>query len=345
MKESAELPTGPALLEDERFIRGHVWPLLAEFEGGPPPGSVFGLRMERGRASRRCAVAEYTFVGPVRIIAKLYPEVTEGRVAYEILQSFWRQGFGPGSPYRVTEPIAYLPEPQVLVMRGALGDALPMQEAQGREALRNGLRRAARWLSALHAWPLQLGPGEDVLYGAFRLTRRVTEAALCRPDIEEVLRRATEELAARGEAVGGRRTQVPTHGRYHPKNVFLAPSCVTAVNLDRAALADPMKDVGEFVHRLRWDGARAGQSSDALEESTETFLSEYAWCSPADLSSLSYHWSYSVLWTMLGVACSRRIDGQAWEKQSDFLTAEFEQVPGRAAACLAIHRDNWNPAR
>lgn len=340
MKESAELPTGPALLEDERFIWGHVWPLLAQLDDRPPQGSVFGLRMERGRGTRRRAVAEYTFVGPIRIIAKLYPDVTEGRTAYEVLQRLWRQGFGPDSPYRVTEPIAYLPEHRVLVMRGAFGDALPMHEARGREALRNGLRRAARWLGVLHSSPLQLGRREDVLYGAFRLTRRVTEAALVRPDLEGVLRRATEKLAARGEAVGGPRTRVPTHGRYHPKHVFLAPQCVTVVNLDRAALADPMKDVGEFIHRIRWDGARAGQSSEALEESAESFLSEYAWCSPAGLSSLAYHWSYSVLWTMLGVACSRRIDGPAWEEQSDFLTAEFEQVPGRAAACVAIHRDS-----
>jgi aminoglycoside phosphotransferase (APT) family kinase protein len=303
----SRLPVGLQLLEDERFVRDRVWPLLSRRGEGGPPSSAFGLRVHLRRGDRRRAVAEYSFEGPTRVVAKLYLDAAKGRAAYRILRSLWKRGFGPRSRYRVPEPIAYLAECEVLLMRAAPGDALGGREPRGSEASMDRMSGAARWLAALHASPLRLGPREDVAQDVLRLARRAAKGAASRPDLEDVFRRSLEELARRCPAAAAPGGQVQTHGRYHAEHVFLAPDCVTVVDLDRAALADPGKDVGEFLHRLRWEAAKAGLGDDALEEPTEAFLDEYARHSRVGLSGLAYHWSYSILWSLLGVACRPRM--------------------------------------
>ena len=323
---------GAKILEDEGFVWEHVWPRLARGGDGVPLRTGFGLTVHRSSTGRRHAVAEYSFDESRRVVAKLYTDADEGRAAYGALLTLWQRGFGASSPYRVPEPIAYLPEDGVLLMGRADGEALGGLETLDGEAFRDGLTQAARWLGALHASPLRVGPEEDRLRDAFRMSRRLTEAARCRPDLEDVFRRAVEELATRCLQVGEARTLVQTHRRYDATRVFLAPDHITVIGLDRAAVADPMKDVGEFVHRLRWDGAMAGLGGTAIEESTQAFLAEYTRCSATDLSSLAYQWSYSILWSLLGLACSRRTGERDWEARSHLLLEEFEYVPRIAAA-------------
>jgi hypothetical protein len=291
------VPPTPQLLEDDDFVWSRVWPLLSFDRETAGPGSPFELAMHRIHPDGRRAVAEYTFEGRLSVVAKLYGDAAEASAAYQVLCSLWRRGFGPRSLYRVAEPIAHLPDHGVVVMRAAPGNRLRALHARGREELQEGLRKAARWLVALHASRLRLGPREDVAYGVSRLARRASIAIACRADLEDFVRRAMEELARRGAAADGPKGPVQTHGRYHAEHVFLAPHGVTVIDLDRAAVADPMKDVGEFLHRLRWQAAREGWGSQALEESTDAFLSEYARHRPVPIAGLTYHWSYSILWT------------------------------------------------
>jgi hypothetical protein len=316
-------------LEDERFIWRHVWPRIAGGDGGTP-STGFGLTVHRSERGRRHAVAEYSF-GKANVVAKLYSDGDEGRSAHHILRTLRQRGFGASSPFRVPEPIAYLPEHGVLLMERAQGEALGGLEMLDRGAFKDGLSQAARWLGALHVSLLRVGPQEDRLRDAFRMSRRLTEAVRCRPDLEDLFRRAVEELASRGTRVSEPKEPAQAHGRYHAPRVFLAADHVTVIGLDRAVVADPMRDVGEFVHRLRWDEAMAGLGNDAIEESTHAFLTEYSRCTFADLPSLTYQWSYSILWSLLGLACSRRDEGD-WDERSHFLFEEFEHVPRLATA-------------
>jgi hypothetical protein len=325
------LPTGSRLLEDERFVWEHVWPRLSRDGDNAPQSVNLELTMHRSPRGRRHAVAEYAFDGSANVVAKLYPNSDEGHAAYSIVTSLWRQGFGPHSPYQVPEPIAYLPELGVLLMRKARGQGLSGL-AIDTEAFKKGVQRAARWLGALHISALRLGPVEDRLRSAFRLSRRVAIASKRRPDLEELFRRALEELAARGAKVPEPRRLAQTHRRYHAERVFVATDCVTAVGLDRLAVADPMKDVGEFVHRLRWDSANARMREAHIDKLTDAFLGEYARCGSADFSALAYQWSYSVLWTLLGVASSQREVTEDREEWSELLQEEFRSIPRLVAS-------------
>lgn len=260
------LPKGVALLEDERFVRECVAPLVASGATTDSRGPAFRTRMHARRGIRSRAVAEYSFGGRSHVVAKLYLDVAEGRTAYQIHSRLWRDGgFGGGSPYRVPEPIAYLAEHGVVLMRAAPGGPLCSVEQRDRQAFEEGLRGAARWLAALHASPLRLGPRQEVAHEVARLARRAATATACRPDLERAFRRAMEELDARRPAHPDLGPPVQTHGRYHAEHVFLRPEFVTVIDLDRSAVSDAAKDVGEFLHRLRWLGGQVAMGRPCSE--------------------------------------------------------------------------------
>jgi hypothetical protein len=319
------------LLEDEDFVRRRVWPLVSGGGEKRPPPAAFRVTLHRHRRDGRL-VAAYCFEEAEQVFAKLYPDRVAGRGVHRITASLWSHGFGRGSPHRVPEPLGYLEEYGVLLMRPAAGDRFTGAAADELEALARGARRAARWLAALHASPLRLGPRVDAAHGALRLARRAAKAAASRPDLADLFRAALGELEQRLTAEPG--PPVQTHGRFHAGHVFVAPRWVTVVDLDRACVADPAQDVGEFLHALRWEGAKRRWSDDAVEEACDAFLDAYSQQRPDPLTALTYYWSYSVLWALLGLAFRRRPGRTAWDARSDFLRAEFDDVPQRAAALL-----------
>jgi hypothetical protein len=290
-----------------------------------------GAKVKRHRARGERTVLEYRFDGGLRLFAKHYPNPKDARDAYEILCVLWSQGFGQGSPHCVAEPLACFADWGVVVTRAATGHRLT--KLAGRpEAWEDGLRAAAGWLARLHAVPLELGPCEDMAQGVFRLTRRAARAAAHHPELERLLVCLIEELAVRARRVGESRPQAQTHGRYHAGHVFVAPESVTVIDLDRAGLADPAKDVGEFLHRLRAQTMEAGLGEDAAERASLAFLEEYA--AQADSvvpGGLVYHWSYSILATLLRLL---EVDREGWQRRLEFYRAEFEDVP-RCAVTLS----------
>ena len=281
------------------------------------------------RARGRSTVLEYRFRGGVRLIAKRYAQRADALASYEALRLLHEHGFGPGSLHRVPEPLGCFPDWGVVLMRPARGHCLPTVVARP-AAWEDGLRRAARWLAQLHAVSADLaGPREDVAQGVFRLARRAARAAGQRPSVETLLVRLIEELAERARSVAASSLMVPTHGRYHPGHVFVAPHSVTVIDLDRAALADPARDVGEFLHHLRAEARRARLSDEAADRAALAFVEEYAAHADTVPSGVAYFWSYSVLSKLLRVV---ELDHERWEKRLKFYRAEFEAVPMRARA-------------
>jgi phosphotransferase family enzyme len=315
-------PSGK-LLEDEAFVREHVWLRVLRARGGAAGRFGYRLTLHRSSRGRRHAVAEYTFDPSTRVVAKLYPDGDEGHRVYEILRTLHQHDFGSRAAYRVPEPIAYLPNQGVLLMERADGDRLTSLESTSPSAFREGLGSAARWLAALHDSPVRVGPREDGLRDAFRLSRRIARASRCRPDLAQFFERAIREITRWSGPVTDPAMLVQSHRRYQPSRVFLTPEHVTVTGLDRAAVGDPMKDVGEFIHRLRWSGVKAGLRDTSIEESTHVFLEAYARTAVTDRPSLPYQWQYAILWTLSGLACSRgsRQNGltEHWDRTAEDL--------------------------
>ena len=317
--------TGLGLLQDERFIRARISPFLSPNGESTLQGSI-DVTVHRTRGDGR-GVVEYRFDGRLRVIAKLYVDQAKGLAVHAIHGALWENGFNAGSRYRVPQPIAYLPEHGILLMDVASGESLRGVPLRNWDRFKEGLAEAARWLAALHRWPHAVGPVADVAEDFSRLARLEGEATACRPTEAELFRAEMDELRRRYESIGTSRMHVQTHGRYHIDHVFLAPGCVTVVDLDRAAVSEAARDVGEFLHRLRWEVARMRLGKAAMHEATEVFLAEYVRHSDRDLSGLPFYWSCSILSALLGSVCKPRPAGRHGDKRLRHLRREFDRVP------------------
>jgi aminoglycoside phosphotransferase (APT) family kinase protein len=308
-----------ALLSNDDFVRTEVWPLLGE--GEPPPVT---------RHEHRHGIVEYRFDGVRRVFAKPVEDADEARATFEIQRALWQHGFGEGSRYAVAEPIAYLAEQGILLVGAAAGE--PLREVWTRDprASEDGVREAARWLAALHSSPLRLGPADEPANRAFHLAQRIALSAARRPPFGSTLAKLADEVARRLPA-GTATPPVQTHGRYHMQHVHVAPDRVTVIDLDRAAVADPAKDVGEFLHRLRADAMRRNVDRDAAERATAGFVEEYADAGGARLAALEFFWSYSILFTLVA-RVGRDDPDEKVRREVEFFAGEFEAVPERIAA-------------
>ncbi|MDP8955753.1 MAG: aminoglycoside phosphotransferase family protein [Actinomycetota bacterium] len=272
-------------------------------------------------------MAEYRFGGGVRVIAKLYSDAAEGFAIKAIHDALWEKGFGAGSPYRVPEPIGYLPEYGILLMHVAPGEALREVQPRSWAGFKEGLIGAARWLAALHSWPHRVGPAADASDTVSSLERLRAEAAASRPSEADFFEAASHELRRRYDSIREAKTRVQTHGRYHIDHVFLAPECVTVVDMDRVGVSEAARDIGEFLHRLRWEAARMRVGKTAMNEATAVFLAEYVRQTDSDLSSLLYHWSYSIYSMLLRSVSKPRPAGRSGDKRLRHLRREFDRVP------------------
>ena len=306
---------------------------VAACAAGITAGDRLGAEVVRLRAREQSTVLEYRFEGGLRLIAKRYARREDALASYDVLRVLWQQEFGPGSRHRVPEPLGCFADWGVLLMRAAPGDRLPDLATQP-GAWEDGLRAAGAWLARLHARPVGRGTRADTVQDVLRLAQRAAGAAARHPELERVLVRAIADLAERARSMDGVSMQSHTHGRYHARHVFVAPQSVTVIDLDRAALADPAKDLGEFLHRLRAQARRARLGDEAAERATLAFLEEYAAhaCVPG---ALVYYWSHSILSTLLRVVA---LDRAKWEKRVEFYRAEFDDVPRRAGTLLELVR-------
>jgi Phosphotransferase enzyme family len=314
--------------EDVRPVPAGLLERVAANAAGIGPGDRLGGEVERLRTREHSTVLEYRFAGGLRLIAKRYTQRQQASASYDVLRVLRAQGFGPDSPFRVAEPLGCFAHWGVLVMRSVPGQPLRTLTSQP-APWEEGLRAAAGWLARLHTLSVDAGPAEDIPEGLFRIARKAARAGAHHPELEGLLAGLIEELAERARSVAGSRSQAQTHGRYQAGHVIVAPDSVAVVDLDRVALADPAKDVGEFLHRLRAQARRGRLADDAAERATLVFLEEYVIHAHAVPGGLVYYWSQSILSSLLRVV---ELGQAKWEKRLEFYRAEFEGVPRRASA-------------
>jgi hypothetical protein len=314
-------PEATALLERDEFIRDVVWPHL---DGGAEPPEV-------ELVAHRHGIVEYRFASGHRVFAKPFADTEKALAAYEIQRTLWEGGFGPDAAHRVPEPIEFRPADGVILMGAAPGERVRELATGDRAVWEEALRGSARWLAALHSSQHRLGPPDDPTRRVLHLARRVAGTAARRPDLERLLARLLDQLADRIPATHEPRSQVQTHGRYHPQHVYVATDSVTVIDTDRATPGDAAKDVGEFLHRLRADASSAGVGPEDADRASAEFVEEYARGPAADLSALEFYWSYSVLFTLVARGGRADADDDAARRRLAFYEAEFTAVPRRVA--------------
>jgi aminoglycoside phosphotransferase (APT) family kinase protein len=270
----------------------------------PPDGNPHGLECQptwvrdigTGRVTSRYELDAATVVFAKRYVDGL------GAHSYQVQKAYWESGFGNGSRFRVPEPMTFLTEQNLFVMRESRGTPLVALLGNDSGEWKAGVGEAARWLAVFHRSPLRVGDPEpewDSLK-TFRLTTRLVKAAAAQPSKCTLLLDVMQMLKERLTDLPEGRPVVQTHGRFHHDHVFLSPEAITVIDLDRSRPTDPAKDVAEFVRVLRLAAFRAGVEAALTDKVTDAFLGEYLALVPDAAAGLPHYWLSFLVLSYLG---------------------------------------------
>lgn len=303
------------------FIQQHLCRLLPESSGTSPDPDNFRASIIQNDGTGPATV-EYRMAGSTRLFAKLYADES-GAHAYEVLHNLWHGGFGRNQCYQVPEPLCFVAEYQLLLMREARGEPLASCLSQDGCRAVSGVREAARWLLQLHSSPIRVGKVDQPWYMFLKLSDRLTKAAASHP---RELKRLTAMLVQLGELTERREVgeAVQAHGQFRPIHVFLNGDNITVIDVDRSVPSDPARDLAEFVHRLRSTILRDSGSMRRANLLTSTFLDEYAAQKPAGLGTLSFYQGFHILVSLCRHMKQLKADDPAWAPTIDFYAGEFE---------------------
>jgi hypothetical protein len=224
-KKAVELTT-------PEFIETRILPLIHVRSNGH--GCNYRSEIVQNNGTGRLTL-RYEF-GPENVFfAKLYCDDLGPR-CYDINSALWEAGFNTTGPYRVPQPLGFLTDHNLLLMRGVHGTPLGAAfTGHAAVDLVDGSREAAKWLAALHRCPVTTDtPDSDWdSLKLFRMASRLIKAIAARPEKLDVVRGLMEVLEKRITQLRAKRRFVFTHGRYHHDHVFLSTGATAVIDLDR----------------------------------------------------------------------------------------------------------------
>jgi hypothetical protein len=298
------------------FIRDYVYGSLGRRAGSSAiENTRLNLVQNDGTGA---ATLQYELEDKSHVYAKVYVD-DSGAHSYKVLQALWQDGFGPASRYQVSQPLAFLPDPNVMLVRGADGPTVAM--ADDDEGLAAGSREAARWLVRMHNSSARIGDTKYPLEVYHKLMHRLSKAGAEHPDLVNDLIDQCDRFEALANRLKFRFVQ--SHGQFRHIHVFLS-DVVTVIDLDRSRPADPAKDIAEFVHRMRTKRFKATKGQSRAEEATRVFLEEYRAQLPENMVNLSFYWGYHCLVSLWKYMKSAKPSDPQWQWMVDFYLSELE---------------------
>jgi hypothetical protein len=234
---------------------------------------------------------------PELVVAKTY-KGGKGKHAYAGMRALWESPFRREGGVALAEPLAFLPELNVLV-QGPIREEQTLQELiasavrSGTEEARSELyafvRKAAAGLAGLHRSEARYGPvrtWEDELAEVRSVVESLASAV---PTLAE----AAAPLLDRLEAAAAAHPADPilvAHGTFRPGQVLIYQGAIGFIDFDSFCQAEPGLDLSLFLRRTK-DIALGAQEADSaaatgdqsrarlLEQADaicEVFLNEYA---------------------------------------------------------------------
>jgi Phosphotransferase enzyme family len=310
-------------LTSEEFVRERILPLADAC--AVIRDTQFTASVVQNTGTGRLTLL-YEFGSDCGVLAKLYSDDL-GLRSYAALQTLRSEGFGPDSRYQVPDPLGFLADENLLLMRRAPGVAISGALRDGRSLdLVESCREAARWLAKLHCSPLAIGHHEadwDSLK-LFRMCTRFLKAAAAKPEQLDTMRDLMEEVEASILRLGHDRRFVPTHGRYHADHVLISPQATCVIDLDRVGWSDPGKDVAEFVRVLRSTAFKNCNDMTRIDQASSAFLEEYLSHFPEAAKTLGCYWASATFHSYLGaMKDSRDKERRTWQELTEFYCKEI----------------------
>jgi hypothetical protein len=218
-----------------------------------------------------------------RIIGKV-SKSKRAQNTFALLTALWEAGMRPPSQYTVTRPIAWLPDEHLLLQEKAPGEQLVKLIETGSPQAAEGMRRAGEWLHALHLLDLHPTVAKDLQQALAR----------CRAELPSALpdERSRVELLLDNVDLEYDGPLVPSHGDFHPMNVFIAADRVTAIDVDTFALREPAFDVAYFIAQTSIMGFHVYGDFSATRELRAVFRA----CAPSvDDARVDTHMRFALL--------------------------------------------------
>lgn len=288
------------LFADRDFVRSRVAPFLPELARDWDPAD-WNVEVVRSKASDRITL-RYTFGRLAVIYGKIYCNASVGRATHRSLAHLWKQGFAAGSGQEVPEPLGFVEEANLLLMRRAEGTPLNELAADGPlEKVLSAVRMAAQWLAKYHAieipgLPVQ-SPCERI--EILKLTDALAKTAAARPDQSSLLIGMLHDLHAVAPRGDSSLRMVPLHGQFRPAHVYTNGNCTTVIDIEKICLSDPAKDGARFVHVLKKTCFEEGGNAERADRLAQEFITEYSKLAPSNFETLAY---FQALWAFKALA-------------------------------------------
>ena len=305
------------------FVHQYVGHALPEYRSmSIRPDDVTFCTIQNDGTGPACVA--FQIGGATQLFAKLYPDAS-GSHAYDVLCHLWHNGFHRGQRHQVPEPLCFVAEYNLLLMRAAQGACLAAYLTQDHARAIEGVREAARWLRQLHRSPVRVGQAEQPWYIFLKLSDRLSKAVAEHPQELKRLTALLDRLSAlAADRQEGQMVQV--HGQFRPIHVFLSSETVSVIDLDRSRPADPAKDVAEFIHRLRSTVMRVSKSRHHANTLTRAFLDEYTAEAPFWLDNLSFYQGFHIVVSLCRHLKKLQADDPEWEPMINFYVEELEDA-------------------
>lgn len=307
------------------FIERYVLSSLGEYPDQGISGAECPISIVQNDGTG-AATIQYHIGDSTSVFAKLYASdgtgAAHGAHSFQVLSALWNDGCGMASRYRVSEPLGFLPEYNMLMIRGAEGKLVA--SAQTDDELAEGSREAARWIAQMHTSAVRVGETRYPWEVYHKLMHRLAKAAANNPDkVDDLIEMSDrfEELARRIKL-----HFVQAHGQYRHIHVFVADEKVEVIDLDRSRPSDPAQDLGEYIHRMRTKRFKATNGQSRADEATNAFLEEYGAKLPGNLINLPYYWGYHNLVSLWRYMKSSTSQDPKWNEMLEFYQAEFERA-------------------
>ena len=312
----------------------------------------------RYREGRRCTIRyelEYADgrqdAWPDGMIAKVY-EGDEGRATYDAMSSLWSSPLRGSDTVRIAEPLAYIPEQNVM-LQGLVPGGRSMKDLIKKTAFKDGLeagfellaplvRKAGLGLGELHTSGARTGPvvtWEDQV-------GEVRKAGAELGSVVPTLADAMEPLVTRLEALRNvlpAGPLVPTHRSFRPAQILVHDDDIAFIDFDGTCQAEPGLDLALFRATLCDLSLRALEVDDQpmaaeeqeacqvrLDELCAIFLAGY-------LEVAEYSVERLALWDVLTSAkdildCWRKIKFEHLERRMRFLHHKLGEGVAPSAA-------------
>jgi hypothetical protein len=292
---------------------------------------------------------------PETVVAKTYHRSDKGQIAWEGMWALWSSPLARSELVRIAEPLAWLPELNVLVqgpvreertLKDLLLEALTSGDRATLGALRAALSKTAAGLAALHrcgapsarlaTWDDEVAEVRQVLD---RLAPRVPELAGAADPFLAGLGR----LAARVPAAA----PVPTHRSFRPAQVLLYRDELAFIDFDGFCHAEPALDLALFRATIRDLGIGAfppGMPTEArlerLDQLCDEFLDAYQAHAgpPAERAAAGEHGGAARRGPAEPVARERVVLWEALDLFTNVLHAWTKIRPARLAHAITLLR-------